>query len=320
LKDSKGIQRPQKTSYEGYFAEVELETQDRQEACSMPSASDMAKAKVQTDTANLLEKILLRDNLNKAYKRVKENKGGYGVDGMKVEKLLPFLKQHGLSLIKEIAMGKYKPQPVRRVEIPKPNGGIRLLGIPTVVDRFIQQAIAQVLTKVYDKDFSESSYGFRPGRDAHMAVKQAKEYMNQGYRWVVDIDLEKFFDKVNHDILMSILAKKIQDKMVLKLIRKYLQSGVMIGGLYSKTEKGTPQGGPLSPLLSNILLDELDKELEKRGHKFCRYADDCNVYVKSKRAGERVMKSLTKFLEKKLKLTVNKDKSAVDRPYGKGSS
>jgi group II intron reverse transcriptase/maturase len=315
LKDSKGIQRPQKTSYEGYFAEVELETQDRQEACSMPSASDMAKAKVQTDTANLLEKILLRDNLNKAYKRVKENKGGYGVDGMKVEKLLPFLKQHGLSLIKEIAMGKYKPQPVRRVEIPKPNGGIRLLGIPTVVDRFIQQAIAQVLTKVYDKDFSESSYGFRPGRDAHMAVKQAKEYMNQGYRWVVDIDLEKFFDKVNHDILMSILAKKIQDKMVLKLIRKYLQSGVMIGGLYSKTEKGTPQGGPLSPLLSNILLDELDKELEKRGHKFCRYADDCNVYVKSKRAGERVMKSLTKFLEKKLKLTVNKDKSAVDRPW-----
>ena len=315
MKDSKGIQRPQKTSYEGYFAEVELETQDRQEACSMPSASDMAKAKVQTDTANLLEKILLRDNLNKAYKRVKENKGGYGVDGMKVEKLLPFLKQHGLSLIKEIAMGKYKPQPVRRVEIPKPNGGIRLLGIPTVVDRFIQQAIAQVLTKVYDKDFSESSYGFRPGRDAHMAVKQAKEYMNQGYRWVVDIDLEKFFDKVNHDILMSILAKKIQDKMVLKLIRKYLQSGVMIGGLYSKTEKGTPQGGPLSPLLSNILLDELDKELEKRGHKFCRYADDCNVYVKSKRAGERVMKSLTKFLEKKLKLTVNKDKSAVDRPW-----
>lgn len=315
MKDSRGIQGPQKTSYEGCTAEVGLETQDRQEACSMPSASDMMKAKVQTDTANLLEKILHKDNLNKAYKRVKENKGSHGVDGMKVDELLPFLKQHGLSLIKEIAMGKYKPQPVRRVEIPKPNGGIRLLGIPTVVDRFIQQAIAQVLTKVYDKDFSESSYGFRPGRDAHMAVKQAKEYMNQGYRWVVDIDLEKFFDKVNHDILMSILAKKIQDKMLLKLIRKYLQSGVMIGGLYSKTEKGTPQGGPLSPLLSNILLDELDKELEKRGHKFCRYADDCNVYVKSKRAGERVMKSLTKFLEKKLKLTVNKDKSAVDRPW-----
>jgi len=315
LKDSKGIQRPQKTSYEGCRAKVGLEIRDRQGACSMSTASDMVKTKVQMDTANLLGKILLRDNLNKAYKRVKKNKGSHGVDGMKVDELLPFLKQHGLSLIEEIAMGKYKPKPVRRVEMPKPNGGIRLLGIPTVVDRFIQQAIAQVLTSVYDKEFSESSFGFRPGRDAHMAVKQAKEYMNQGYRWVVDIDLEKFFDKVNHDILMAMLAKKIQDKMLLKLIRKYLQSGVMIGGLYSNTEKGTPQGGPLSPLLSNILLDELDKELEKRGHKFCRYADDCNIYVKSRRAGKRVMESITKFLEKKLKLTVNRDKSAVDRPW-----
>jgi len=281
----------------------------------MPTASDMAKAKVQIDTANLLEKILHKNNLNRAYKRVKKNKGSHGVDGMKVDELLPFLKEHGLFLIEEIAMGKYKPKPVKRVEIPKPNGGIRLLGIPTVVDRFIQQAIAQVLTRVYDREFSENSFGFRPGRDAYMAVRQAKEYMNQGYRWVVDIDLEKFFDKVNHDILMSIVAKKIQDKILLKLIRKYLQAGVMIGGLYFKTEKGTPQGGPLSPLLSNILLDELDKELERRGHKFCRYADDCNIYVKSKRAGERVMKSITKFLDRKLKLTVNKDKSAVDRPW-----
>lgn len=315
MKDSRGIQRPQKTSYEGYTAKIGLEIRDRQEACSKPTASDMTKAKGQIDTANLLGKILHRDNLNKAYKRVKKNKGSHGVDGMKVDELLPFLKQHGLSLIEEIAMEKYKPKPVRRVEIPKPNGGTRLLGIPTVVDRFIQQAIAQVLTRVYDMEFSESSFGFRPGRDAHMAVRQAEEYMNQGYRWVIDIDLEKFFDKVNHDILMSILAKKIQDKILLKLIRKYLQAGVMIGGLYSKAGKGTPQGGPLSPLLSNILLDELDKELEKRGHKFCRYADDCNIYVKSKRAGERVMKSITKFLDRKLKLTVNKDKSAVDRPW-----
>lgn len=309
------MQRPQKTSYEGFPTEVGLEVRDKKEACSRPPASSIVKAKVQTDTANLLEQILHRDNLNRAYKRVKKNKGSHGVDGMQVDELLPFLKQHGEALRKEIANEKYKPQPVRRVEILKPNGGTRLLGIPTVIDRFIQQAIAQVLTKVYDSDFSENSYGFRPGRNAHMAVKKAKEYMNEGYTWVVDMDLEKFFDRVNHDILMAILARKIQDKRVLRLIRKYLESGVMIGGLYSKTEKGTPQGGPLSPLLSNILLDVLDKELESRGHKFCRYADDCNIYIKSQRAGKRVMKSVTSFLEKRLRLKINKDKSAVDRPW-----
>jgi len=315
LQDSRGMQRPQKTSYEDFPTEVGLEVRDKKEVCSMPPASSIVKAKVQTDTANLLEQILHRDNLNRAYKRIKKNKGSHGVDGMQVDELLPFLKQHGEALRKEIANEKYKPQPVRRVEIPKPNGGTRLLGIPTVIDRFIQQAIAQVLTKVYDSDFSENSYGFRPGRNAHMAVKKAKEYMNEGYTWVVDMDLEKFFDRVNHDILMSILARRIQDKRVLRLIRKYLESGTMIGGLYSKTEKGTPQGGPLSPLLSNILLDVLDKELESRGHKFCRYADDCNIYVKSQRAGKRVMKSVTSFLEKRLRLKINKDKSAVDRPW-----
>lgn len=315
MKDSRGMQRPQKTSYEGSPTEVGLEVRDRKEACSIPPASSIVKARVQVDTANLLEQILHRDNLNKAYKKVKKNRGSHGVDGMQVDELLSFLKQHGKALIEEIAMEEYKPQPVRRVEIPKPNGGVRLLGIPTVVDRFIQQAIAQVLIKVYDKEFSENSYGFRPGRNAHMAVKKAKDYINEGYTWVVDIDLEKFFDRVNHDVLMSILAKKIKDKRVLRLIRKYLESGVMIGGLYTKTEEGTPQGGPISPLLSNILLDVLDKELEARGHKFCRYADDCNIYVKSQRAGKRVMKSITNFLEKKLKLKINKEKSAVDRPW-----
>ena len=205
--------------------------------------------------------------------------------------------------------------PVRRVEIPKPDGGVRLLGIPTVTDRLIQQAIAQVLSKIYDPMFSEQSYGFRPNRSAHDAVRKAKGYIKDGYRWVVDMDLEKFFDKVNHDRLMSTLAKRIQDKALLKLIRKYLQAGVMTNGVVSATEEGTPQGGPLSPLLSNIVLDELDKELEARGHKFVRYADDCNIYVKSKRAGERTMKSVKRFVEGKLRLKVNEKKSAVDRPW-----
>ena len=264
---------------------------------------------------DLLEKMVDRENLNAAYKRVKANRGSHGVDGMEVDKLLPYLKQNGARLKREILEGRYQPSPVRRVEIAKPDGGIRLLGIPTAVDRMIQQAIAQVLNPIFDPQFSESSYGFRAGRSAKQAIKKAQEYINIGNRWVVDIDLAKYFDTVKHDMLMGLLAKKVADKRLLKLIRLYLESGVMISGVVVESEEGCPQGGPLSPLLSNIMLDELDKELEKRGHKFCRYADDNNIYVKSLRAGKRVMKSITGYLEGKLKLKVNQQKSAVDRPW-----
>ncbi len=236
------------------------------------------------------------------------------MDGMKVGELLPYLKQHGESLKQSLLAGNYRPQPVRRVEIPKPDGGIRLLGIPTVVDRMIQQAIAQVLSPICEKEFSKHSYGFRPGCNAHQAIEQAEQYINEGYKVVIDLDLEKFFDRVNHDKLMYLVAKRITDRRLLKLIRAYLESGVMLGGLVSPSREGTPQGGPLSPMLSNVMLHELDKELEKRGHRFCRYADDCNIYVKSKKAGNRVMYSLGQFIEKRLKLKVNRDKSAVDNP------
>ena len=263
----------------------------------------------------LMERILSKENLLSALKRVERNKGSHGVDEMRVQNLRTHIVNHWESIKRELLKGDYEPQPVRRVEIPKPDGGVRLLGIPTVMDRFIQQAIAQILTSVYDPTFSDHSYGFRPKRSAHDAVRKAKGYLTEGNRWVVDIDLEKFFDKVNHDRLMGTLAKRIQDKRLLKLIRKYLKSGIMINGIVSASEEGTPQGGPLSPLLSNIVLDELDTELEKRGHKFVRYADDCNIYVKTKKAGSRVMNSVTSFIEKKLKLKVNLDKSAVDRPW-----
>ncbi len=263
----------------------------------------------------MMEQILSYQNVTSALERVERNKGSHGVDGMSVQTLRSHLMEHWSTLRTELIKGTYLPQPVRRVEIPKPNGGVRKLGIPTVIDRFIQQAIAQVLNKEFDPSFSRQSYGFRPNKRGHDAVRQAKRYIKEGYRWVVDIDLEKFFDKVNHDRLMRILSHRIKDPKVLQIIRRYLQSGVMEKGLVSPNTEGTPQGGPLSPLLSNIVLDELDKELEKRGLRFVRYADDCNIYVRSKRAGERIMESITTFIERKLKLKVNHEKSAVDRPW-----
>lgn len=263
--------------------------------------------------ANLMEKVCTRANLNKAYKRVRSNKGAPGVDGMTVQELGDWIRPHKEQLVGSLLDGSYQPQPVRKVEIPKAGKGneTRMLGIPTVVDRVVQQAIHQVLETIYDPTFSESSYGFRPGRKAHEAVKAAKAYVETGHVWCVDIDLEKFFDRVNHDILLSRLARKIEDKRLLKIIRRFLEAGIMENGICSDRHEGTPAGGPLSPLLSNILLDELDKELEKRGHKFCRYADDQNVYVKTRRSGERVFKSIKQFLDLKLKLKTNDRKSAV---------
>jgi len=264
----------------------------------------------------LMEAVVERENMLKALRRVEANKGSAGVDGVSVRALRASLREHWPRIKEELLEGRYQPQPVRKVEIPKPGGkGMRQLGIPTVMDRLIQQALNQVMQPIFDPDFSESSYGFRPGRSAHQAVLKAREYAAAGRRWVVDMDLEKFFDRVNHDILMARLARKIADKRVLKLIRCYLQAGLMIGGVVSPRTEGTPQGGPLSPLLSNILLDDLDKELEKRGHAFCRYADDCNTYVKSKRAGQRILASITRYLASKLKLKVNSEKSAVARPW-----
>ena len=264
---------------------------------------------------NLMEEVLDQNNLNRAFKRVKSNKGSAGIDGMSVDELKEHLHENFWKIKEALLTGKYQPSPVRRVEIPKLNGGVRQLGIPTVMDRFIQQALTQVLQKGFDPTFSESSFGFRPKRSAHQAIKRSKDIQNEGYRFVVDIDLAKFFDEVNHDKLMSKLANSIEDKRVLKLIRAYLRAGVMSGGLVTTPDKGTPQGGPLSPLLSNIVLDDLDKELEARGHKFVRYADDCNIYVKSERAGLRVMRSVTNFIESRLKLKVNLNKSEVTRPF-----
>jgi group II intron reverse transcriptase/maturase len=252
--------------------------------------------------------------MTRAYEQVVSNKGSHGIDNMKVVQLKPYLKENWEQVKRQLLNGNYKPKAVRRVEIPKPDGGIRLLGIPTVLDRMIQQAVAQILNGVFDHTFSESSYGFRKGRSAHDAIEAAREHISEGYKWVVDMDLEKFFDRVNHDKLMSLIARRVGDKRLLKLIRTYLESGIMINGIEVISEDGVPQGGPLSPLLSNIMLDELDKELEKRGHRFVRYADDCNIYVKSKRAGQRVYESIRNYLETTLKLKVNEDKSEVDRP------
>ncbi len=260
----------------------------------------------------LLEEILERGNLKKALKRVQSNKGAPGIDGVTVEQLPDYLREHWPTMREELLEGTYKPQPVRRVEIPKPNGGIRKLGIPTVADRWLQQAVLQVLQKQWDPTFSEHSYGFRPGRSAHQAIAQAQRYVREGFTVVVDLDLEKFFDLVVHDRLMARVAERVDDKRVLKLIRAFLKAGVvMADGLVSPTEMGTPQGGPISPLLSNLILDELDQELQRRGHRFCRYADDVNIYVRSARAGQRVMASIARFITRRLKLRVNATKSKV---------
>jgi len=265
----------------------------------------------------LMEEIVSRGNMQKAYNRVVSNKGAAGVDRMTTGQLKGYLQTDWPRIKEELLNGTYVPQPVRKVAIPKPGGGTRMLGIPTVVDRLVQQAVSQELGPLFDPGFSASSYGFRPGRSAHEAVQAARTAVTGGLRWVVDIDLAKFFDRVNHDILMSRVARKIKDKRVLRLIRSYLQAGLFEGGIITQRLEGTPQGGPLSPLLSNILLDELDKELERRNHTFCRYADDCNIYVRTRRSAERVMGSITTFLEQRLKLTVNQDKSAVDRPWNR---
>ena len=314
MNNSNQLQRKQITKYLGRLEEVQVETGDNQGMHSNYSVLTKRERQndVEIETSDLLDKILARENMTLAMKRVIKNNGSHGVDGMGCDELRTNVINHWDKIKIKLLDGTYKPSPVRRVEIPKPDGSKRLLGIPTVIDRMIQQAIAQELNKIYEPSFSESSYGFRPGRSQHMAINQAKEHINKGYKWVVDMDLEKFFDTVQHDILMNRLSKKIRDKRVLKLIRKYLESGIMINGLTTANEEGMPQGGPLSPLLSNILLDEVDKGLEKRGHRFCRFADDCNIYVKTKKAGKRVLESMKKLIEGKLKLKVNENKSAVD--------
>ncbi len=259
-----------------------------------------------------MERVCDRSNLNEAYKRVKANKGAPGIDGMTVADMREWISTHKDELIASLLDGSYQPQPVRGAQIPKSGGGVRQLGIPTVIDRLVQQAILQVLTPILDPTFSESSFGFRPGRGAHDALKQAHRYVAEGHTIVVDCDLEKFFDRVNHDILMSRLARRIEDKRLLRVVRRFLEAGILENGVCVSRYEGTPQGGPLSPLLANLLLDDLDKELERRGHFFCRYADDCNIYVGSRKAGDRVMRSVTRFLETKLRLRVNQGKSAVD--------
>ena len=277
----------------------------------------MAKHRTESlaGTERLMEEVCELENCKQALQRVKTNKGSPGVDGMTVDELPEYLKQHELEIGEQLRNGTYQPQPVRRVEIPKPDGnGVRKLGIPCVLDRFVQQAVLQILQKRWDPTFSEHSHGFRPGRSAQQAVHEAQQYIAEGYRWVVDLDLEKFFDRVNHDRLLAAIAERVADKRMLKLIRAFLEAGVMEDGLVSPVDEGTPQGGPLSPLLSNLVLDELDRELERRGHHFVRYADDCNIYVGSERAGQRVMESVTRFITHRLKLKVNQAKSAVAQP------
>jgi len=283
----------------------------------VPGAETDATTHLRTkaESEGLMEAVVSRGNLMLAYERVVRNKGSAGVDGIGITEFKSHLQRHWPTIRARLLAGQYMPSPVRRVDIPKPQGGVRTLGIPTLTDRLIQQALHQVLLPIFEPTFSAHSYGFRPGRNAHQAVLQAQRYVAEGYRVVVDLDLEKFFDRVNHDLLMGRLAKRITDRRVLQLIRRYLEAGMMADGLVSPRREGTPQGGPLSPLLSNILLTELDRELERRGHRFCRYADDCNIYVRSQRAGERLLASLTRFLAERLKLKVNEAKSAVAPPW-----
>lgn len=311
---SQDAQRQQKTPKGACLREEAVKPQGTAGGPSAPSAQP-ERPSPEPRLEALLEQMVERDNMREALKRVEKNDGAPGVDGMGTKDLRPFLQQHWARIRTELLNGTYEPQPVRRVEIPKPQGGKRLLGIPTVLDRLIQQALSQILTPIFDPEFSAGSYGFRPGRRAQDAVRAARGYIEEGFAWVVDVDLAQFFDRVNHDVLMARVAKKVQDKRVLRLIRGYLEAGVMLGGVRVRTEEGTPQGGPLSPLLANILLDDLDKDLEGRGHRFARYADDCNVYVRSKRAGERVLQGMRRLLEGRLKLKVNEEKTAVDRPW-----
>ena len=308
--EGEAMRGKQKTTRVGCRCEGMLETEINSEVQSSAALETAEK----DGAENLLEQILHRDNLNAAYKRVKRNNGAAGVDGMTVDEMLPYLKSYKAELLASIRGGWYKPKPVRRVQIPKPDGGTRNLGVPTVVDRMIQQAVVQVLSPLFESEFSDNSYGFRPGRNAQQAIRQAAEYYRQGYAKVVDIDLAKYFDTVNHDILIEQVKKVVKDRAVLSLIRKFLKSGVMVNGLISATKEGTPQGGNLSPLLSNIYLTAFDRMLERRGHKFVRYADDCNIYVKSQRAADRVMGSCKSYLEKKLKLKVNEVKSKAGSP------
>ena len=287
----------------------------RRDGREVETITAMAEPESPASTARLMEAICAPDNIEPALRAVVRNKGAPGIDGITVKRLPGVLKARWSEIEDQLLRGRYQPQPVRRVKIPKPAGGTRNLGIPTVIDRVIQQAVLQRLQPLWDPTFSEHSYGFRPGRSAHQAVAQAQAYVVEGYRFVVDIDLAKFFDRVNHDRLMAAVAARVADRRVLRLIRGYLTAGVLEGGLFEASREGTPQGGPLSPLLSNLVLDELDRELERRGHRFVRYADDCNIYVRSDTAGRRVMASLTRFIERRLKLQINAEKSAVARPW-----
>jgi len=315
LKDTKKYKESRQLPKGGYLHKDRVEPESSAGAPSISSMSQNKENNVNGYKEGLLEKILEPQNLNLAYKKVKANKGSSGVDGMTVDDLFKFLKRNGQRIRQQVLKGTYKPSPVRRVKIPKPDGKSRMLGIPTVLDRVIQQAIAQILSPLFEEKFSEHSYGFRPGRSAKQAVLKCREYIEAGHTWTVDIDLANYFDTVNHDRLIRRLSQTVKDSRVISLVRKYLVSGVMINGVVTKTDKGTPQGGNLSPLLANIVLDELDAELERRGLLFVRYADDCNIYVKSRKAADRVMASITRFIEDKLRLKVNKQKSTVDRPW-----